>query len=220
MNWDQTTVDVQDNYDRVYLASQCGKNVKGAFDEGVLTILAVRLPAAPNAAQAGHLTQTGDSDTLLLRKVEASIGDLSQMVYVLKRYLEPMLKKVERTSSSAHIHQTETSENLCPGTPRLAAVSPTGKRAALSIGSLPSALRKKDLSPGPLSCEERGSRTKRCVKHEKGRQECLPHLHTRILNGSTSLYAGVALIDWRIKQLNVTIACINQAYHLRKRADP
>ena len=57
-------------------------------------------------------------------------------------------------------------------------------------------------------------------KHEKGRQECLPHLHTRILNGSTSLYAGVALIDWRIKQLNVTIACINQAYHLRKRVDP
>ena len=100
MNWDQTTVDVLDNCDRVYLASQCGKNAKGAFDEGVLTILAVC-----------HLTQTGDSDTLLLRKVEASTGDLSRMVHALKRYLEPKLKKVEQTFLSAHIQQTETSES-------------------------------------------------------------------------------------------------------------
>ena len=42
-------------------------------------------------------------------------------------------------------------------------------------------------------------------KHEKGRQECLPHLHTRILNGSTGHYAEVELIDWRISQLTVTI---------------
>ena len=39
----------------------------------------------------------------------------------------------------------------------------------------------------------------------KGRQECLPHLHTRFLKGSTSHCAGVALIDSRIKQLTVTI---------------
>ncbi len=71
-------MDVQDSCDRISLASQCGKIVKGAFDEGVLTILAMC-----------HLTQTGDSDTLLLRKVEASTGDLSRMVLALKRCLEP-----------------------------------------------------------------------------------------------------------------------------------
>ncbi len=181
-------MDVLDNCDRVYLSSQCGKIVKGAFDEGVLTILAMC-----------HLTQTGDSDTLLLRKVEASTGDLSRMVLALKRYLEPKLKKVERIPVGSHTANRNLGI-LFSDTPRLAAAAPTGKRAALSIGSLLPAFRQKDI--------------------EKGRQECLPHLHTRILNGSTSLYAGVALIDWRIKQLNMTIACINQAYHLRKRADP
>ena len=60
---------------------------------GVLTSLTVR-----------HLTQTGDSDTLLLRKVEAKTGDLSQMVHALKRYLEPKLEKVEQTFLSAHIN--------------------------------------------------------------------------------------------------------------------
>ena len=100
MNWDQTTVDVQDNYDRVSLASRCGKNMEGAFDEGVLTSLTVR-----------HLTQTGSSDTLLLRKVEANTGDLSQLVHALKRYLEPKFEKVEQTFLSAHIHQTETLES-------------------------------------------------------------------------------------------------------------
>ena len=109
---------------------------------------------------------------------------------------------------------------LFPDTPRLAAISSTGKRTAQSIGSLLSALRQKDLSPRPPLLRGEGESNEALRKHEKGRQECLPHLHTRILNGSTSLYAGVALIDWRIKQLNVTIACINQAYHLRKRADP
>ena len=39
----------------------------------------------------------------------------------------------------------------------------------------------------------------------KGRQECLPHLHTRFLNRSTSHCPGVELIDSRIKQLSVTI---------------
>ena len=39
----------------------------------------------------------------------------------------------------------------------------------------------------------------------KGRQECLPHLHTRFLNRSTSHCAEVELIDSRIKQLSVTI---------------
>ena len=40
---------------------------------------------------------------------------------------------------------------------------------------------------------------------EKGRQECLPHLHTRFLNGSISHSAGMALIDSRKKQPTVTI---------------
>ncbi len=195
-------MDVLDNCDRVYLASQCGKNVKGAFDEGVLTILAVC-----------HLTQTGDSDTLLLRKVEASTGDLSRMVHALKRYLEPKLKKVEQTFLSAHIQQTETSESCVrarydsPPSPPLE----KGRRKPFFCGAPPPLLR----GEGESNCLHSGSKD-----IEKGRQECLPHLHTRILNGSTSLYTGVALIDWRIKQLNMTIACINQAYHLRKRADP
>ena len=120
----------------------------------------------------------------------------------------------------SHTSKPETSEILFPDTPRLAAISSTGKRTAQSIGSLLSALRQKDLSPRPPLLRGEGESNEALRKHEKGRQECLPHLHTRILNGSTSLYAGVALIDWRIKQLNVTIACINQAYHLRKRVDP
>ena len=40
---------------------------------------------------------------------------------------------------------------------------------------------------------------------EKGRQECLPHPHTRFLNGSISHSAGMALIDSRKKQPTVTI---------------
>ena len=40
---------------------------------------------------------------------------------------------------------------------------------------------------------------------EKGRQECLPHLHTCFLNCLTSHFAGVEIIDSRIKQLTVTI---------------
>ena len=59
---------------------------------------------------------------------------------------------------------------LCPDTPRLAAVSTTGKRTAQSIGSLLSTFQQKD--------------------NEKGRQECPPHLHTHFLNGSTSHCAG------------------------------
>ena len=65
----------------------------------------------PNAAQAGVRKQTGDSDTLLLGKVEASTGNLSQMVNALKRYLEQTLEKVEQTFLSAHTHQTGTFES-------------------------------------------------------------------------------------------------------------
>ena len=39
----------------------------------------------------------------------------------------------------------------------------------------------------------------------RGRQECLPHLHTCFLNCLTSHFAGVEIIDSRIKQLTVTI---------------
>ncbi len=202
-------MDVLDNCDRVYLASQCGKNVKGAFDEGVLTILAMC-----------HLTQTGDSDTLLLRKVEASTGDLSRMVHALKRYLEPKLKKVEQTFLSAHIQQTETSESCVRARYDSPPPPPLEEGRRYLLDHLSPAFRQKDLSPRPPLLRGEGESNEALRKHEKGRQECLPHLHTRILNGSTSLYAGVALIDWRTKQLNVTIACINQAYHLRKRVDP
>ena len=52
--------------------------------------------------------------------------------------------------------------------------------------------------------------------NEKGRQECLPHLHTRFLKGSTSHCTGVALIDSRIKQLTVTIHAINQVSRIGK----
>ncbi len=155
-------MDVQDSCDRISLASQCGKIVKGAFDDW----------------------------------------------------------KVERTFLSAHIHQTETSES-CFRTHHDSPPSPPleeGRRYLLD--HLSPALRQKDLSPRPPLLRGEGESNEALRKHEKGRQECLPHLHTRILNGSTSLYAGVALIDWRIKQLNVTIACINQAYYLRKRVDP
>ena len=82
--------------------------MEAAFGEGVLTSLSVRLPAA---RQAGHRKQTGDSDTLLLGKVEASTGDLSQMVDALKQYLEQKLEKVEQTFLSAHTHQIETLES-------------------------------------------------------------------------------------------------------------
>ena len=44
-------------------------------------------------------------------------------------------------------------------------------------------------------------------KHnEHGRQECLPHLHKRFLNGSKSHSVAVELIDPRITLLTVTIA--------------
>ncbi len=43
------------------------------------------------------------------------------------------------------------------------------------------------------------------MDNEKGRQECLPHLHTHFLSGPASHYAAVELIDSRIKQLTVTI---------------
>ena len=69
------------------------------------------------------------------REVEAETGVLSPMVDALKRYLDQKLQKVEQTFLSAHIHQTPNLRILCPGTPRLAAVSPTGKRTALSIES-------------------------------------------------------------------------------------
>ena len=45
-------------------------------------------------------------------------------------------------------------------------------------------------------------------KHEKGRQECLPHLQTRFRDGSRiqkSHCAAVEMIDSRINQLTVTI---------------
>ena len=112
-------MDVQDEHGRVSLASRCGKKLEGAFDGGVLASLPVRLPAAPNAAQAGRPAaglpaaagQAGTqvtSGTLLLREVEASTGVLSRMVDALKRSLEQTLERVERTFLSAHIHQTES----------------------------------------------------------------------------------------------------------------
>ena len=108
MNWEKTTVYVQDNHDRVALASRCAKHMEGAFDGRVLTSQPVRLPAAPNAAQAGHRMQVGDSGTLLSREVEASTGDLSQMVDALKRYLEKRLERV-------HIHFLNGSTSHCAG---------------------------------------------------------------------------------------------------------
>ena len=35
-------------------------------------------------------------------------------------------------------------------------------------------------------------------KHEKGRQECLPHLHTRILNGTRIQKRANA--DWKVER--------------------
>ena len=82
--------------------------MEGVSHGGLLTSLPVRLPAAPDAAQAGHRKRTGDSGTLLSRELEASTGDLSQMVDALKGYFEKRLERVERTFLSAHIHQTGT----------------------------------------------------------------------------------------------------------------
>ena len=97
MNWEKTTVYVQDNYDRGALASRCAKNTEGAFDGRVLTSQPVR-----------HRKQVGDSGTLLSREVEASTGDLSQMVDALKRYLEKRLERV-------HVHFLNGSTSHCAG---------------------------------------------------------------------------------------------------------
>ena len=85
---------------------------------------------------------------------------------------------------------------------------PHWQTTALSIGSLLSAFPRRTSPPGPLSCEERGSRTKCCVNTRRGRQECLPHLQTRFRDGSRiqkSHCAAVEMIDSRINQLTVTI---------------
>ncbi len=60
---------------------------------------------------------------------------------------------------------------LCPDTPRLAAVSRTGRRTALSIGLPLSAFREKDLYPRPPLLREEGESNEALRKHEKGRME-------------------------------------------------
>ena len=84
---------------------------------------------------------------------------------------------------------------------------PAGRPYAIKAAQalLVSAFREEDLSPRPPLLRGEGESNEALRKHEKGRQECLPHLQTRILNGSTSHYAEVELIDWRISQLAVTI---------------
>ena len=85
------------------------------------------------------------------------------MVDALKRYLEQKLERVEQTFLSAHVHQAETSETCVrirhdsPPSPPLE----EGRRYLLDHLCLHSGRRTSP--PGPLSCEERGSRTKRCV---------------------------------------------------------
>ncbi len=75
---------------------------------------------------------------------------------------------------SAHIHQMIPLYAAKSSNSASAATSPKALQkpdcATASIGSmkaaqsfLVSAFRQKDLPPGPLSCEERGSRTKRCL---------------------------------------------------------
>ena len=66
-----------------------------------------------------------------------------------------------------------------------------------------SAFRQKNLSLRPPLLRGEGESNEALRKHEKGRQECLPHLHTRFRDGSTSHCAPAELIDWRIKQLTV-----------------
>ncbi len=85
---------------------------------------------------------------------------------------------------------------------------PHGQTTALSIGSLLSAFRNKDLSPRPPLLRGEGESNEVLRKHEKGRQECLPHLQTRFRDGSRiqkSHCAAVEMIDSRINQLTVTI---------------
>ncbi len=57
--------------------------MEGAFDGRVLTSQPVR-----------HRKQVGDSGALRIREVDASTGDLSQMVDALKRFLEKRLGRV------------------------------------------------------------------------------------------------------------------------------
>ena len=85
---------------------------------------------------------------------------------------------------------------------------PHGQTTALSIGSLLSAFRNKDLSPRPPLLRGEGESNEVLRKHEKGRQECLPHLQTRFRDGSRiqkSHCAAVEMMDSRINQLTVTI---------------
>ena len=148
--------------------------MEAAFDGRVLTSQPVRLPAAPNAAQAGHHKQVGDSGALRFREVEASTGDLSQMVDALKRYLEKRLERAARTFLSAHIHQTGTSES-CVRTHHDSPPSPPlekGRRNLSDHFCLHSGRRTSP--PGPLSCEERGSRTKCCVNTRRADRNVYP----------------------------------------------
>ena len=85
---------------------------------------------------------------------------------------------------------------------------PHGQTTALSIGSLLSAFRNKDLSPRPPLLRGEGESNEVLRKHEKGRQECLPHLQIRFRDGSRiqkSHCAAVEMMDSRINQLTVTI---------------
>ena len=62
----------------------------------------------------------------------------------------------------------------------------------------------KDLSPRPPLLRGEGESNEVLRKHEKGRQECLPHLQTRFRDGSRiqkSHCAAVEMIDSRINQL-------------------
>ena len=154
---------VQDNHDRVSPASRCRKNTEGASDGGVLTSLPVR-----------HRTQTGYSDTLQFLEFEASNGDLSQMVHELKRYLEPMLKKVEQTFLSAHIHQTESSESCVRARHDSQPSPPLEKGRRYQLDHFRLHCGRRTSPPGPLSCEERGSRTKRCVNTRRADRNVCP----------------------------------------------
>ena len=121
------------------------------------------------------------------------------------------------------MHQTETQIPVS-GHATTRRRLPTGKRTALSVGSPFASLTqypgtivepsRKSVAAGSSATPSIGSiriadvillSVLRQKDNVKGRQECLPHLQTRFLNGSKSYCAGVKVIHSRIKQLTVTI---------------